>query len=65
MFLLIYVYLEQLQELEKQGQRLTSLCRYTGLKKDNFYTHFGRLNNTEFENENVRIIKTEIKRGGK
>ncbi|HAF27726.1 MAG TPA: hypothetical protein DCG75_01640 [Bacteroidales bacterium] len=44
---------------------ITSLCRYTGMKPDNFYTHFGRLNNTEFENENVRIVKTEIKRGGK
>jgi hypothetical protein len=43
---------------------ITSLCCYTGLKKDNFYTHFGRLGNTEFENENVRIVKTEIKRGG-
>jgi len=44
---------------------ITSLCRYTGMKPDNFYTHFGRLGNTEFENENVRIVKTEIKRGGK
>ena len=43
---------------------ITSLCCYTGLKKDNFYTHFCRLGNTEFENDNVRIVKTEIKRGG-
>jgi len=44
---------------------ISRLCRDTGLKPDNFYTHFGRLGNVEFENENVRIVKTEIKRGGK
>jgi len=44
---------------------ISALCKHTGMKPDNFYTHFGRLNNTEFENENVRIVKCEIKRGGK
>ena len=44
---------------------ISALCKHTGMKPDNFYTHFGRLGNVEFENENVRIIKTEIKRGGK
>ena len=44
---------------------ISDLCKHTGMKPDNFYTHFGRLNNTEFENENVRIVKCEIKRGGK
>jgi len=44
---------------------ISSLCKHTGMKPDNFYTHFGRLGNTEFENDSVRIVKTEIKRGGK
>ncbi len=44
---------------------ISALCSDTGMKPDNFYTHFGRLKNTEFENENVRIVKRKIKRGGK
>jgi len=44
---------------------ISALCKHTGMKPDNFYTHFGRLNKNEFENEFVRIVKTEIKRGGK
>ena len=44
---------------------ISALCKYTKMKPDNFYTHFGRLGNVVFENETVRIVKCTIKRGGK
>lgn len=39
---------------------LVALCNYTGLKKDRFYTHFGRNKETEFENSDFRILKTKL-----
>ena len=48
-------------ELKAYGS-LVALCSATGLKKDRFYTHFGRNENKEFENEEIRIVKTEIVR---
>ena len=33
-----------------------------GLKVDNFYTHFGRKGNTEFEGDGFKIIKADIER---
>ena len=60
-----YIYLnKQTNELLCFGS-IAALFKITGMKPDNLYTHFGRLGNTEFENENVRIVKTKIERGGK
>lgn len=44
---------------------ITALCKYTGLKKDNLYTKFGREGHLVFENDIHWIRKLEIKRGGK
>mgnify|MGYP003665021671 FL=1 len=59
---MIYLYInKQTNELKAYGS-LVALCSATGLKKDRFYTHFGRNENKEFENEEIRIVKTEIVR---
>jgi len=45
---------------------ISVMCKNTDLKPDRLYTHFGRDNkNIEFENENYRIAKLEVERGGK
>ena len=48
-------------ELKAYGS-LVALCSATGLKKDRFYTHFGRNKNKEYENEEIRIVKLQIER---
>ena len=59
---MIYLYInKQTNELKAYGS-FVALCSATGLKKDRFYTHFGRNENKEFENEEIRIVKTEIVR---
>jgi hypothetical protein len=37
-----------------------SLSNATGIKPDNLYTNFNRKGLNEFENDNYRIVKTDI-----
>lgn len=59
-----YIYLnKETKELRCFGG-ITALCKAIGLKPDNLYTHFGRKDLKEVENESYRIVKTDIERGG-
>ena len=53
----MYVYHNKETNELKPFKHITDLCKYTGLKKDRFYTHFGRKKKTEFENNKFRIVK--------
>lgn len=57
--------------LNKETNKITpygsieALSAYTGIKKDNLYTHFGRKGNTEFENDSYKIVKADVVRSSK
>tara|TARA_B100000795_G_C22688964_1_gene394827 strand:- start:796 stop:978 length:183 start_codon:yes stop_codon:yes gene_type:complete len=57
-----YIYLNKQTNILKVFGSIKALCISVDLKVDNFYTHFGRKGNTEFENDSYRIVKTEIER---
>ena len=57
---MIYIYVNKTTNELKSFGSLVALCSATGLKKDRFYTHFGRKKNKEYENKEIRIVKTEI-----
>ena len=59
---MIYILQNKITNELKAFGSLVALCSATGLKKDRFYTHFGRNEYKEFENEEIRIVKTEIVR---
>ena len=59
---MIYLYTNKSTSETRAFGSLVALCSNTGLKKDRFYTHFGRNKNTEYENKDVKIIKVELER---
>ena len=59
---MIYLYINKLTNEPRVFGSLVALCSATGLKKDRFYTHFGRNKNKEFENEEIIIVKLQIER---
>ena len=59
---MIYLYINKLTNEPRVFGSLVALCSATELKKDRFYTHFGRNKNTEFENKEIRIVKLKIER---
>ena len=59
---MVYILHNKITNELKAFGSLVAFCSDTRLKKDRFYTHFGRNENTEFENEEIRIVKTEIVR---
>lgn len=59
---MIYLYINKLTNEPRVFGSLVALCSATGLKKDRFYTHFGRNKNKEYENEEIRIVKLQIER---
>lgn len=59
---MIYLYINKLTNEPRVFGSLVALCSATGLKKDRFYTHFGRNKNKGYENEEIRIVKLAIER---
>lgn len=57
-----YIYLNKEKSDLRVFGSLKALCVAVGLKVDNFYTHFGRKGNTEFECDTYKIVKAEIER---
>ncbi len=57
-----YIYLNNETGKYRVFGSIKTLCIQLDLKVDNFYTHFGRKGNTEFETERYKIIKAEIER---
>lgn len=56
----MYIHLNKKDNSLKPYGSLKSLCKNNDLKIDNFYTHFGRKGNSEFENEFYRIVKADV-----
>jgi hypothetical protein len=57
---MIYIlHKKQSNELIALGS-LVALCKVTGLNINIFYHHFGRNKHTEYENNFIRIVKTDI-----
>ena len=59
---MVYLYTNKLTNESIIFGSLVILCSDLNLKKDKFYTHFGRNANTKYENDSFRIVKTEIRR---
>lgn len=59
---MIYIYIDKQTRAVLAFGSLVALCDATGLKKDRFYTHFGRKKNTSFDHPDFQIFKTDIKR---
>ena len=59
---MIYLYINKLTNEPKVFGSLVALCSVLELKKDRFYTHFGRNKNTSYENDDYRIVKLAIER---
>jgi len=57
-----YIYINKETKEARIFGSITSLCNVTGLKPDNLYTNFNRKGNTEYENDDLRIIKAKIER---
>ena len=57
-----YIYLNKETNQLRCFGGITALCKATGIKPDNLYTHFGRKGNTEFNNDDYRIVKVEVER---
>ena len=56
---MIYLYINKITNELRVFGSLVALCSATGLKKDRFYTHFGRNKNKDFENEEKDFITSE------
>ena len=63
-YIMAYIYLNKETREARIFGGISILCKATGLKPDNLYTHFGRKGLKEFESDNFRIVKAEIERGG-
>lgn len=59
---MIYLYINKITNEPRVFGSLVALCFATGLKKDRFYTHFGRNKKKEYENEEIKIVKLQIER---
>ena len=59
---MMYLYINKLTNEPRVFGSLVALCSATALKKDRFYTHFGRNKKKEFENDEIRIVKLEVER---
>jgi hypothetical protein len=57
-----YIYLNNKTSKYRVFGSIKALCTQLDLKVDNFYTHFGRKGNTEFDGDGFKIIKAEIER---
>lgn len=59
---MIYLYINKLTNEPRVFGSLVALCSAMELKKDKFYTHFGRNKKTTYENQEYTIYKLEIER---
>ena len=59
---MIYIYINKTTNEPRAFGSLVALCYALELKKDRFYTHFGRNKNTSYENDDYRIVKLAIER---
>ncbi len=41
---------------------ISAICENTGLKPDSLYYHFSRMKRNEFQNDNFRIVKCQVRR---
>jgi len=60
-----YWYLDKKTKEARIFGGITALCKATRIKPDNLYTNFNRNEKKEFENNDYRIVKTDVERGGK
>lgn len=62
---MVYIYInKETNKITPYGS-IQELSSHENIKKDNLYTHFGRKGNTEYENNEHRIVKANIIRSSK
>lgn len=59
---MVYIYINKINNEVWCFGSITALSKATGIKPDNLYTCFSRKKLYEFQNNEYRIIKTEITR---
>ena len=60
-----YIYLDKETETFELYGSLPVMCQEHNLDKEYLGYWFSRKKNTEYENQEVKIVKAELKRGGK
>ena len=51
-----YIFYDKKTKELKNFEGIKELCRETGIKPDNLYTHFGRKGLMEFDHEDYKIV---------